>query len=195
MGDGFRGHDKILIQKKRHLKGVPPSAAKINERREKLMAAAKETDQGKTVAQNRKARFNYFIEADLETGMVLTGTEVKSLRQGRSSIEEAYAGEMAGQIYLFNAFIPEYGLAGAHLQHEPKRPRLLLMRRKERDKWLNAIRREGMTLIPLAIYFNKRGIAKLSLGLAKGKKNHDKRDAIKDRDWQRDKARLMRAKG
>lgn len=146
-------------------------------------------------AQNRRARFDYFIEDTVEAGIILAGTEVKSLRSGKASINEAYAGEQGGELFLVNAYIPEYQLAGRFFQHETKRPRKLLVHRREMAKLLAAIQREGMTLIPLSIYFNDRGIAKVELGLAKGKKKGDKREAEKERDWQRDKARLMRDKG
>ena len=125
---------------------------------------------------------------------MLTGTEVKSLRQGRATIGEAYAGEMDGELYLLNAFIPEY-LSANRFNHEPKRARKLLVKRREMGRLIGAVTREGMTIVPLAIYFNKRGIAKVELALAKGRQTHDKRDAIKTRDWQRQKARLMREKG
>lgn len=157
------------------------------------MAAAKKGHSG-SVAQNRKARHNYEILEKLEAGIVLTGTEVKSLRQGRATIGEAYAGEMDGELYLLNAFIPEY-LSANRFNHEPKRPRKLLVKRREMGRLIGAVTREGMTIVPLAVYFNKRGIAKVELALAKGRQTHDKRDAIKTRDWQRQKARLMREKG
>ena len=125
---------------------------------------------------------------------MLTGTEVKSLREGRATIGEAYAGEKDGELYLLNAFIPEY-LSASRFNHEPKRARKLLVKRREMGKLIGAVTREGMTIVPLAIYFNKRGIAKVELALAKGRQTHDKRNAIKTRDWQRQKARLMREKG
>ncbi len=143
------------------------------------------------VAQNRRARHDYFIEESLEVGAMLVGTEVKSLRLGRASIVESYAGEKDGDIYLFNANIPEYP-AASQFNHEPKRPRKLLMHRRERARLLNSIRRDGMTLVPLNLYFNARGIAKVELGLARGKKTIDKRQAIKAADWKRQKARLLR---
>lgn len=146
-------------------------------------------------AQNRRARFDYFIEDTLEAGIMLAGTEVKSLRGGKASINEAYAGPQSGELYLFNAYIPEYGQAGTYWQHETKRPRKLLLHKREISKVMTAINREGMTLIPMSIYFNDRGKAKVELGIAKGKKKGDKRETEKARDWQRDKARLMRAKG
>ncbi len=145
-------------------------------------------------AQNRRARHDYQIDGTLETGIMLLGSEVKSLRAGRASLAEAWAGEKGGELYLFNCNIPEYAAAN-RFNHEPKRPRKLLVHRRERAKLLGAIKREGMTLVPLSVYFNPRGIAKVELGLAKGRRKEDRRQAIKDRDWQRDKSRLMRAKG
>ena len=150
---------------------------------------------GTRIAENRRARFDYFIEESLEAGIVLVGTEVKSLRQGQASLTESHAGEIAGELFLMNAHIPEYTRAGAKQQHEIRRPRKLLVKRKELDHLLGSIRREGMTLVPLSMYFNDRGIAKISLGLAKGKRKSDKRETEKKRDWQRDKARIMRARG
>jgi SsrA-binding protein len=142
------------------------------------------------VAQNRRARHDYLIEDTFEAGMALTGSEVKVLREGKASIAEAYAGDKDGEIFLFNANIPEY--PAARFNHEPKRARRLLLHRREINKLLGRVTREGMTLIPLAIFFNDRGRAKLSLGLAKGKRKGDKREAEKTRTWQRDKARIMR---
>jgi SsrA-binding protein len=159
------------------------------------VAGKDKDEQGHTVAQNRRARFDYFIEDTVEAGIVLAGTEVKSLRSGRASINESYAGEQSGELFLINAFIPEYQLAGRWLQHETKRPRKLLLNRREMAKLLIGIRREGVTIVPLAVYFNARGIAKVKLGLARGKRMADKRETQKERDWQRDKARLMRNKG
>ncbi len=149
----------------------------------------------KYVSMNRRARHDYFITDTVEAGIVLSGTEVKSLRTGQASIQESFAGPKDGGIYLINAYIPEYKQAGAHLQHETRRPRQLLLHKREVNKLLGAVKREGMTLVPLGIYFNKRGIAKIELGLAKGKQHADKRAAIKERDWKRDKARIMRARG
>ena len=146
------------------------------------------------VAQNRKARHNYLIEESLEAGLMLTGTEVKSLRQGRASIVEAYAADEKGELYLFNAHIPVYDAAG-RFNHEPKRPRKLLLHRRELARLIGLIRREGYTLVPLSLYFNERGIAKVQLGLARGKRKVDKRESEKRRDWQRQKARLMRERG
>ena len=146
------------------------------------------------VARNRRARHDYEIEETMEVGMVLFGTEVKSLRQGRASIAEAYAGEKDGAIYLLNAFIPEY-THGTHFNHPPKRPRKLLLKRREMQRLLGAISRKGVTLIPMSLYFNERGIAKLELGLAHGKKKVEKREAEKERDWKRQKERIIKEKG
>lgn len=145
-------------------------------------------------AQNRRARHDYFIEDTFEAGVMLLGTEVKSLRQGRASISEAFAAERGGEFFLFNAYIPEYEAAN-RFNHEPRRPRKLLLHRREMNRLLGAVQRGGMTLVPLSIYFNERGIAKVQLGLGKGKRKVDKRDTEKERDWNRDKARLMREKG
>ncbi|KAA0583163.1 SsrA-binding protein SmpB [Azospirillum sp. CT11-132] len=149
----------------------------------------------KFAAQNRRARFDFFIDDVLEAGIMLTGSEVKSLRGGRASVNEAYAGLKGGELYLFNAYIPEYLQAGRVDQHEPKRPRKLLVRRRELDKLAAGIKQKGVTLVPMSVYFNDRGIAKVEIGLATGKKKHDKRQNEKERSWQRDKARLMRDKG
>jgi len=145
-------------------------------------------------AQNRRARHDYLIEDTLEAGLVLQGSEVKVLRTGQASINEAYADEQAGELFLVNANIPEYKAAN-RFGHQPRRPRKLLLHRKEMNKLLGAIRREGVTIVPLSIYFNERGRAKVELGLAHGKKKADRRQAEKDRSWQRDKARIMRARG
>ena len=148
----------------------------------------------KLIAQNRKARHDYFIEDSLEAGLVLQGTEVKSLRQGRASIAEAYAAEQDGDIYLLNAQIPIYEAASRE-NHEPKRPRKLLLHKRERARLIGMVRRQGYTLVPLRLYFNDRGRAKVELGVARGKQNVDKRETVKNRDWQRQKARLMRDRG
>jgi len=145
-------------------------------------------------AQNRRARHDFQIDSTLEAGIMLLGTEVKSLRAGKASLGESWAGEKDGDLYLLNADIPEYAAAN-RFNHERKRPRKLLVHKRERNKLLAAIKREGMTLVPLSLYFNPRGIAKVELGLAKGKKKGDKRESAKQRDWKRDKARLLRAKG
>ena len=146
------------------------------------------------VAQNRKARHNYQIEESLEAGLVLTGTEVKSLRQGRASIVEAYAADQQGELYLFDSHIPVYDAAG-RFNHQPKRLRKLLLHSRELARLIGLIRREGYTLVPLSLYFNERGIAKVELGLGRGKRKADKRETEKRRDWQRQKARLMRERG
>jgi SsrA-binding protein len=143
------------------------------------------------VAQNRRARHDYLIEDTVEAGVVLAGTEVKVLRRGQASIAEAYADEEAGELYLVNANIPTYS-AAAHFNHEPRRPRKLLLHRRQMNRLLGAVRREGMTIVPLSIYFNERGRAKVELGLARGKRKADKRQAERDRDWQKSRARLLR---
>ena len=144
-------------------------------------------------ALNRRARHDYLIEDTLEAGLVLHGTEVKSLRQGGASIAEAYADVQAGELFLVNANIPEYK-ASAHFNHQPRRPRKLLLHRKQVDRLLGAVKREGVTIVPLALYFNERGRAKVELGLARGKRKADRRQAERDRDWQRNKARLLRSR-
>jgi SsrA-binding protein len=148
----------------------------------------------KLIAQNRRAHHDYFIDERFEAGLVLSGTEVKSLREGRATITEAYAGEMAGELYLFNAYIPEFH-GGNRFNHETRRPRKLLLRKREVDRLSGAVRREGMTLVPLQLYFTPSGWAKVELGLARGRKAHDKRALIKERDWQREKQRIMRHDG
>jgi len=142
------------------------------------------------VAQNRKARHNYFIEETFEAGMQLTGTEVKSLRGGRSSIAESYVTEAGGEAWLVNADIPEYP-GGNRFNHERKRPRKLLLHRKQIATLIGAIQRQGRTVVPLQVYFNEQGRAKIEIALASGKQAHDKRQTIKDRDWQRQRARLL----
>ncbi len=154
---------------------------------------ARDLSTNKFAAQNRKARHDFHIDDTLEAGMMLTGTEVKSLRLGRVSINEAFAAEKDGEFWLFNAHFPEYESAN-RFNHEPRRPRKLLLKRREVSRLIGQTQRDGMTLIPLAIYFNPRGIAKLQLGLAHGKKKVDKRAAEKERDWKRDKARLLRTR-
>jgi len=149
----------------------------------------------KYVSLNRRARHDYFITDTVEAGIILAGTEVKSLRTGQASIQEAFAIPKSGALYLMNAYIPEYKQAGTHLQHETRRPRQLLLHKRQIDKMLGAVKRDGVALVPLGIYFNKRGIAKLELGIAKGKQKQDKREAIKQREWNRDKARIMRDRG
>jgi SsrA-binding protein len=151
-------------------------------------------DKQKVVAENRRARFDYFIEDTFEAGIALTGTEVKSLRQGEGSIAESYAEIKGGEAWLVNSNLPEFS-HGNRFNHEPKRPRKLLLHEREIEKMVGAVERKGMTLVPLSVYFNSRGRAKVELALAKGKQTHDKRQSIKDRDWKRDKARLMRDRG
>ena len=148
----------------------------------------------KVVAENRRAKFDYFIEDKYEAGIVLTGTEVKSLRFGEGSIAESYAEVKGGEVWLINANIPEFS-HGNRNNHTPTRPRKLLLKEREIAKFTGAVERKGMTLVPLSMYFNPRGRAKVELALAKGKQAHDKRQTTKDRDWKRDKARLMREKG
>lgn len=148
----------------------------------------------KIVADNRKARFNFEILEVFEAGLELMGTEVKSLRGGKASLGEAYATVDDNELYLINCHIPEYSQA-SRFNHEPRRTRRLLMHRREIDRLAGAVQREGMTIVPLKLYFNDRGIAKLELALARGKKLHDKRQTDRDRTWQRDKARVMREKG
>ncbi len=142
------------------------------------------------VAQNRRARHDYHVESTVEAGLQLVGTEGKVLRQGLASINEAFATERDGGIYLINAYFPEY--PASRFNHEPRRPRLLLLHKREVNRLRGAIKREGITLVPHSIYFNERGRAKLELGLAKGKRKADKRESEKQRDWQRDRARIMR---
>jgi SsrA-binding protein len=158
------------------------------------MMAEKNERPIKVVAENRKARFNYAVEDTVEAGIALTGTEVKSIRNGKSTIAESYADPKDGEIWLVNANIPEY-LQANRFNHEPKRPRKLLLHRKQINKLMGAVERQGMTLIPLKMYFNERGRVKLQLALAKGKQLHDKRASEKDRDWSREKGRLLRARG
>ena len=148
----------------------------------------------KLIAENRRARFDYFLEDSFEAGLALTGTEVKALRLGRANIAESYAATEGDEIVLINAYIPEYGPAN-RFNHDPRRPRKLLLHRREIDKMMGAVRRDGRTLIPTKLYFNDKGRVKLELALAKGKKNHDKREVEAERDWKREQGRLMRDKG
>jgi SsrA-binding protein len=148
----------------------------------------------KLIAENRRARFDYFLEETFEAGLALTGTEVKSLRNGRANIAESYAAVEGQDLYLINADIPPYPQAN-RFNHEPRRHRKLLLHRKQLDRLIGAVQREGRTLIPTRLYWNDKGLAKLELALAKGKKLHDKRETSAERDWQRDKARLLRDKG
>ena len=156
--------------------------------------AGKKNDGRKIVADNRKARHNFFFEDIIEAGIMLTGTEVKSLREGKANIAESYASDEGGEIWLINSNIPQYS-AGNRNNHEPRRHRKLLLHRRQIDKLSAAVAREGMTLVPVKLFFNERGMVKLEIAVAKGKKIHDKRQTSKDRDWSRQKARLMREKG
>lgn len=150
---------------------------------------------GKLIAENRRARYDYFLEDTFEAGLQLTGSEVKSLRNGRANIAESYAAVQGDEIILVNADIPPYKQAGPFFNHEPRRHRKLLLKRREIDKLIGAVQRDGRTIIPTKLYWNDRGIAKLEVALAKGKKAYDKRETSAQRDWQRDKARLLREKG
>lgn len=150
--------------------------------------------ESRVVADNRKARYDYFIDETFEAGIMLTGTEVKALREGRANIAESYAAPEGDEMWLVNAHIPEYRQAN-RFNHSPRRRRKLLLHRKEIDKLSGAVRQGGMTVVPLRLFFNERGLAKLTLGLARGKKLHDKRASERDRDWQRQKSRLMRDLG
>ena len=155
----------------------------------------KKGDTGSTVAQNRKARRDYAITETVEAGIQLQGSEVKSLRAGRGSLNEAFAAEKHGEIFLFNCHIPEYEGAGRIFNHEPTRERKLLLHRRQMSNLLGLQKRKGMALVPLRIYFNARGIAKVELALGEGKHTYDKRETVKTRDWNRQKARLLRDKG
>ncbi|HEY4142963.1 MAG TPA: SsrA-binding protein SmpB [Pseudolabrys sp.] len=156
--------------------------------------AANTAPRFKAVSENRKARFNYEIGEVVEAGIVLTGSEVKSLRLGKATIGESYADAREGAIWLVNSNIPEYLQAGRY-NHAPKRPRKLLLHQRQINRFAAAIEREGMTLVPLKLYFNAQGRAKVEIALGKGKKLHDKRDTLKKRSWDREKGRLMRDKG
>ena len=151
-------------------------------------------DKRKVVAENRRARYDYFVEDRLEAGIQLTGTEVKSLRQGEGSIAESYATADGEELWLINSHIPEYS-HGNRMNHEPRRRRKLLLKGREIARLHGAITRQGLTLVPLSIYFNSRGRAKVEIALARGKKVHDKRETIKERDWKREQGRIMRARG
>ncbi len=156
--------------------------------------AKKTAGGGKAVAENRRARYNYEIAETFEAGLSLLGTEVKSLREGRANIAESYIAPEGAELWLINADIPEYRF-GNRFNHAPRRKRKLLMHRRELDRLIMAVRKQGMALVPLRMYFNERGRVKLLLGLARGKKIHDKRETEKKRDWQRQKARLLRDRG
>jgi SsrA-binding protein len=156
---------------------------------------AKKDESGrKTIAVNRKARFNYHIGETFEAGIELAGTEVKSLRENKATIAESYVSPERGEVWLVNATIPEY-LKANRFNHEPRRPRKLLLHKRQIGKLMGAVDREGMTIVPLRLYFNDRGRAKVEIALAQGKKLHDKRETEKKRDWQREKGRLLREKG
>ena len=158
--------------------------------------AKKPDDLGRTrIAENRKARYEFKIDDTFEAGIMLTGTEVKSLRKGSINIAESYAVYENNGLWLLNAYIPEYGQAGRFFQHEPRRKRKLLMHKSEIAKLTIAVERKGMTLVPLQLYFNAKGIAKLKLALAEGKKQHDKRASDKEKDWNREKQRVLRDRG
>ena len=156
--------------------------------------SSNEKDGRKVIAENRRARHEYFIEDAIEAGLVLTGTEVKALREGKANIAESYASPEEGDIWLINANIPEYS-AGNRENHEPKRKRKMLLHKREIARLSQAVDRKGYTLVPLRLYFNDRGIAKIEVGLAQGTKLHDKRDTSKERDWTRQKQRLLRERG
>jgi SsrA-binding protein len=149
---------------------------------------------GRLIAENRRAKFDYHLEETFEAGLSLTGSEVKSLRLGKANIAESYAAADGSQLTLVNAYIPEYGPAN-RFNHEPRRPRRLLLHRKQIDRLLGAVRRDGRTIIPVRLYWNDKGLAKLEVALAKGKSAPDKRQAVADRDWKREQGRLMRDKG
>ena len=156
---------------------------------------AKTDPRYRIASENRRARHDYFIDETLEAGLILYGSEVKSLRKGHGNLVDSYAGPIKGELYLLNAYIPEFAGA-AHFGHsETRRPRKLLLHKRQVERLLGLIKRAGMTLVPLKIYFNERGIAKVELGLARGKRKVDKRNAEKERDWERDRSRLMREKG
>lgn len=145
-----------------------------------------------TISDNRKANFDYFLEDKIEAGIVLTGTEVKSLRHGQCGLQESHIAPKKGALWLINAHIPEYQQAGPHLQHAPRRHRKLLLSQRQIDRMLGAVQRDGYTIVPTRIYFNAKGLAKLEIALAKGKKEYDKRQTIKERDWNREKQRVLR---
>ena len=158
------------------------------------MTAKKEQPPQRAAAVNRRARYNYEIGQTFEAGIQLTGTEVKSLREGKSNIADSFAGDKNGELWLFNAYIPEY-LQANRFNHQPTRARKLLLHQREINRLMGAVQRDGMTIVPLKIYFNDRGRAKVEIALARGKKLHDKRETSKARDWNREKGRLLRDKG
>lgn len=158
------------------------------------MSQKKADPNNKVAAENRKARFSYEVIDTIEAGLVLTGTEVKSLRQGQANIQESYASAEDGEIWLINSYVPEY-LQGNRFNHEPRRRRKLLLNKREMARLTQSAEREGMTMVPLKIYFNDKGRAKLLLAIARGKKLHDKRETEKQRDWNREKGRLLKERG
>lgn len=155
---------------------------------------SKDAPKQKTIAENRRARFDYFLEDNIEAGLQLLGTEIKALRDGRANIAESYVSPEGNEMVLINADIPPYKMAN-RFNHEPRRHRKLLLHRRQIDKLMAAVQRDGRTIVPIRLYLNERGVAKLEISLAKGKKLHDKRETSAERDWQRDKARLLRDKG
>jgi SsrA-binding protein len=158
------------------------------------MADKKDKPASRTAAVNRRARFNYEIGQVYEAGIALTGTEIKSLRAGQSNIADSYAGEKGGELWLYNAYIPEY-LQANRFNHETRRPRKLLLHKREISRLVGAVDKEGMTIVPLKVFFNDKGRAKVEIAVARGKKIHDKRETSKTRDWNREKSRLLREKG
>ena len=173
----------------------PIQSAALRTRPDRAAARKKRDDANGLIAENRRARFEYQLSDTFETGIQLTGTEVKSLRQGQANIAESYVAIENGDLVLINANIPEYQQAGPFYNHEPRRPRRLLMHRKEIARLAQAVDRQGMTIVPLRLYFNERGLVKLQIAVAQGKKVHDKRETERKRDWQRQKARLLRDRG
>jgi len=155
---------------------------------------AEKASSHRTIAQNKRARYDYFIDETIEAGIILAGTEVKTLRLGQASLSESWAGPRDGALWLNNCYIPEYRNS-AHFNHEPRRPRKLLLHKREMNNLMGLAARKGVTIVPMSIYFNDRGIAKVLLGLARGKRKVDKRQTTKDRDWQRQKARVLRDRG
>jgi SsrA-binding protein len=158
------------------------------------MSQKKNDPNNKVVAENRKARFAYEILDTVEAGIVLTGTEVKSLRRGQANIQESYASAEGGEIWLINSYLPEY-FEASQFNHEPRRRRKLLLKKREMARMRQAVERDGMTMVPLKIYFNDKGRAKVLIGIARGKKLHDKRETEKQRDWAREKGRLLKERG
>lgn len=160
-----------------------------------MAAKKKKKESNGLIAENRRARYEFSLDQTYEAGIQLTGTEVKSLREGQANIAESYVSPEGGEVMLINANIPEYQQAGPFYQHEPRRPRRLLLHRKEIHKISQAVERQGMTMVPLRLYFNDRGLVKLQIAVAQGKKVHDKRETERKRDWNRQKQRIMRERG